>query len=291
MKKLLLKSPAKLNLHLRILKRRKDGYHELVTLFHRISLLDSILIEKTADEFSLSTNIPTLATDETNLITKAYRLLQKEFPKIPRVKVRLTKKIPMGGGLGGGSSNAATFLLGMKRLFNLKISQIKLLRLGKKLGADVPFFLKNVEQALSWGIGDKLQTMPTKNKVWFLLLVTPKGLNTKQVYQRLDWKGQPLSLTKEKAIAKILCSFLEKKRFSEASKVVRNDLERPAFEMMPDIPKVIKILQNAGACFVRMSGSGATVFAMCSRQKEAVALSKKVKNSLFSFRKIICHSF
>jgi 4-diphosphocytidyl-2-C-methyl-D-erythritol kinase len=114
MDSIILQSPAKLNLHLRILRKRPDGYHDLLTLFHRISLADTISIRNRAAGFKLTTNLRGLETGEGNLITKAYRLLQKEFPKLGGVCVRLTKRIPMGGGLGGGSSNAAHFLLGMK---------------------------------------------------------------------------------------------------------------------------------------------------------------------------------
>ncbi|MFA5160593.1 MAG: 4-(cytidine 5'-diphospho)-2-C-methyl-D-erythritol kinase, partial [Candidatus Omnitrophota bacterium] len=133
MKKIILKSPAKLNLHLRILGKRSDGYHELLTLFHRISLADTIIIRKNSGSFKLTTNIPSLETGEGNLITKAYRALQKKFPKLGGVSVRLTKRIPLGAGLGGGSSNAAFFLLGMKKLFGLKISSKELFAMGKKL--------------------------------------------------------------------------------------------------------------------------------------------------------------
>ncbi|MEI7752019.1 MAG: 4-(cytidine 5'-diphospho)-2-C-methyl-D-erythritol kinase, partial [Candidatus Omnitrophota bacterium] len=222
---LTLQSPAKLNLHLRILGKRSNGYHELLTLFHRISLADTIVIRKNPKGFKLTTNIPSLETGDGNLITKAYRALQQKFPKLEGVSVRLTKRIPLGAGLGGGSSNAAFFLLGMKKLFRLKISAQELGALGERLGADVPFFLSDARQAMAWGIGDKLQKVPCGSRLGFLLLVTDQGLNTKKVYQKLAWRGRPLSLTKERRIARILHSSLERKRIREASTLARNDLE------------------------------------------------------------------
>ncbi len=291
MKKIILKSPAKLNLHLRILGKRADGYHKLLTLFHRVSLADTIIIRKNPKGFRLTTNIPSLETGEGNLITKAYRALQKKFPKIGGVSVRLTKRIPLGAGLGGGSSNAAFFLLGMKRLFQLKILPRELFTMGRKLGADVPFFLLDARQAMAWGTGDKLQRAPSAGRLGFLLLVTDRGLNTKKVYQKLAWSGRPLSLTKEKRIARILRSFLASKRVREASVFARNDLEIPAFRLMSPIPNAITALKDMGAPFVRMSGSGATVFAVFSSQKEAFELSKRLKKVPFPFRKVICHSF
>lgn len=291
MQALTLKSPAKLNLHLRILGKRPDGYHKLLTLFHRISLFDTIVIRKASQGFKLATNSVSLETGEGNIITRAYRELQRKFPRLGGVSVRLIKRIPLGAGLGGGSSNAAFFLLGMKKLFRLKISVQELFSIGKKLGADVPFFLSDARQAMAWGIGDKLQKAPSGARLGFLLLVTDQGLNTKKVYQKLAWSGRPLSLTKEKRIARILRSFLASKRVREASEFARNDLEIPAFRLMPSIPKAIKALKNFGVPYVLMSGSGATVFAAFSSREEALDLSKRLKEVPFPFRKVICHSF
>jgi 4-diphosphocytidyl-2-C-methyl-D-erythritol kinase len=290
MKKIILKSPAKLNLHLRILGKRPDGYHKLLTLFHRISLADTLVIRKNSGGFRLTTNISSLGTGEGNLITKAYRALQRKFPGLGGVAVRLTKRIPLGAGLGGGSSNAAFFLLGMKKLFRLKISLRELCTLGGKLGADVPFFLSGTSQAMAWGIGDKLQKLPRGNSLWFLFLLKDQGTNTKKVYQALSWSGRPLSLTKERRIARILRSFLNRKWIWEAATLARNDLEIPAFRLMPSIPKAVAVLKDLGAPFVLMSGSGATVFAAFSNRKEALDLSKRLKEVPFPFRKVICHS-
>ena len=291
MKAITFRSPAKLNLHLRIVRKRPDGYHELLTLFHRISLEDTILIRKNQGDFKLSTNHRQLETGEGNIITQAYRALQKEVPGLGGVSVRLTKRIPLGGGLGGGSSNAASFLLGMKKLFGLNISTKKLALIGKSLGADVPFFLAETRQVIAWGIGDKLQKVPRGARLWFLLLLSDQGTNTKKVYQILSWKGQPLSLTKERRIARILRSFLERGRVREASGFARNDLEIPAFRLMPSIPKAKAVLKDLGAPYVLMSGSGATVFAVFSSRKEALDLSKRMKEVPVPFRKVICHSF
>lgn len=285
------KSPAKLNLHLRILGKRPDGYHELITLFHRVSLADTIVIRKSSGGFRLVTNIPSLEIGEGNLITKAYRALQAKFPELGGVAVRLDKRIPLGAGLGGGSSNAASFLLGMVKLFRLKIPRKELLAMGKRLGADVPFFLLDARQAVAWGIGEKLQKVPCGRRFGFLLLVTDRGLNTKTVYQTLSRKEGALSLTKERRIVRILRSFLERKRIREAAALARNDLEVPAFHLMPSIPNAMAVLKRLEAPFVLMSGSGATVFAAFSNRKEALDLSKRLKEVPFPFRKVICHSF
>lgn len=291
MNTLTIKSPAKLNLHLRILGKRPDGYHNLLTIFHRISLLDTIRIRKSSHGFKLTTDARGLETGEKNLITKAYRALQQEFPKLSGVKVHLTKRIPLGGGLGGGSSNAAFFLLGMKKFFRLPINQKKMMRMGKNLGADVPFFLLETRQALAWGIGEKTQKMVSKTRLWFLLLISGKGLNTKKVFQRFHREGKSLSLTKERRIVRILRSFLEEKRIREAAEFVRNDLESSAFCLRPSIPKAIAAIKDLGVTFVRMTGSGPTVFAVFSSRNEVRGIAKKLKRYSIPFQKVICHSF
>jgi len=290
MDSLTLKSPAKLNLHLRILGKRRDGYHSLLSLFHRISLADALSLKKRKRGFVLKTNHPKLPTDERNIVTKAYRLLQKEFPNLEGVSVRLTKKIPMEAGLGGGSSNAASFLLGMKRLYGLKISQKRLLVLGKRLGADVPFFLENHPQALVTGIGEKVQKLPNRARHWFLLLVSKKGLSTKKVYQNHRLSRKVPSLTKEKRIVRILSSLLDEKRYLEASAIGRNDLGSSAVHLRPSIQKSIVKLRSLGAPNVGLTGSGPTIFAMFSHRREAEKVSRKLRKNPVLVKSFICCS-
>ena len=140
MKSLTLQSPAKVNLYLRITGRRADGYHILDTLFHRISLVDTLTLSKRECGFSFSSNA-NLPPREGNLLFKSYLELQKKFPGLKGVHAKLVKRIPIGAGLGGGSSNAAFFLLGMIRLYGLRISKPELMKMGLRIGADVPFFL------------------------------------------------------------------------------------------------------------------------------------------------------
>ena len=287
MQVLTVKSPAKLNLHLRILRRRPDSYHDLLTLFRKIALCDTIRIQKTRSGFILKTNKRGLETGEGNLITKAYRALQEKFPGLGGVTVYLNKKIPMGAGLGGGSSNAAYFLLGMKKLFGLKIAQKDLLKIGKTLGADVPFFLLDAPQAIAWGIGEKLEKIPRRQKLWFCLLLTDKGLNTRKVYQTLKPPRRALSLTREKGIATLLCSLFDAKKIPEAARVVRNDLELPAFKLRPSIFKAIRILREKGASLAMMSGSGPTVFAVFPTRREAVKFAKKIPAKVGLYKKLL----
>lgn len=287
---LVIQSPAKLNLYLEIFKKRKDGYHDLVSLFHRISLSDTLYLQKIPSGFHLKTNSRSLPTNRRNIITRAYDLLQGRFPKIGGVRLRLDKKIPMGAGLGGGSSNAASFLLGMKRLYGLRIGFTELLGLGERLGADVPFFLTQAEQALVWGVGNRLQKMPLKRKYWFLLLFPPQGLSTKKVYHNHILSRRPHSLTKAKGIVKILCTSFNDGDVQVAISLLRNDLERTAFRLRPSIRNIIRKLEDSGAREPRMTGSGATVYSLFSTRKEAEQVKRKLGSHLNSWQLVLCHS-
>ncbi len=291
MRFLTLQSPAKLNLYLRIVGRYPDGYHQLVTLFHRISLADTLRLTKKRQGFSLSCSNPNLPVDETNIVTQAYRLLQKEFPHLGGVSVQLTKKIPLGAGLGGGSSNAAFFLLGMNELYRLSLTQPRLIRLGQALGADVPFFLYNVNQAIGKGRGDEILPCPAKQRQWFVLITFKEGLSTRKVYQKLPRQLPPVFLTKVSREVRMTCGFLDRRSVLAGRNYFQNDLQPVACKLKPAIQKMIVRMQQFGAFSAGMSGSGPTVFAVLSHQLEAKRLCEKWRYYLPPDRIFYCHSF
>jgi len=270
MPSLTLKSPAKVNLHLRIVGRRSNGYHNLVSVFHRISLADTLTLSTRASGFSFSSNAD-LPLREGNLLFKAYGELQKKIPTLGGVHVRLAKRIPIGAGLGGGSSNAAFFLLGLKKLYRLKISEKELLQVGLCVGADVPFFLKNKTQMLVHGIGEKLNSLPCKQKKWFLLIADPQPLSTVAVYQRYRELGRNFS----------------KAPFQLDD--LANDLQIAAMSMRPSIAMTLRSLLSAGAPSALMSGSGPTVFATASLRLEMQKLRRQLPQKLRE-RSILCHT-
>lgn len=270
MNKLTLKSPAKVNLVLRITGRRRDGYHLLDTLFHRISLADSITLSKRNADFSFSSNA-NLPPREGNLLFKAYVELQKKFPGLKGVHARLVKRIPIGAGLGGGSSNAAFFLLGMIKLYNLRISNPELMQMGLRIGADVPFFLLQKKQARAQGIGEKLKAVDCKKKQWLLLVTDPKPLSTVAVYKHYHKQGTSFS----------------KGLFD--SNELANDLQSAAIELRPSIEKSLKQLRKSGAESVLMSGSGPTVFAADYSRKRLQKLAGALPQALKK-RAILCHT-
>lgn len=298
MKSLTLKSPAKINLSLRILRRRPDGYHDLVTLFHRISLSDTLTLMKQKEGFSLRCSDKTLPAGEGNLITKAYRLLQTKMPGLGGVSVVLKKKIPVGAGLGGGSSNAGHFLLGMKKLYGLKISQKELLVLGSRLGADVPFFIHNMSQGIGIGKGDRIKKVPLKAKYTFILAASKKGLSTRDVYENLRGKikalpagRQAVSLTKVSREITMLCAFLAQKKMAKIDPLLQNDLELSAFELRPSLRSVIAAFNKRGIQLSRMTGSGPTVFGMLIHPGGAKRAVQELRRDLPENEILLCQSY
>ena len=201
-----------------------------------------------------------------------------------------SQRIPIGAGLGGGSSNAATFLLGMKKLYRLKISRRELLALGKKLGADVPFFLYNVNQAIGSGRGDRIRPRPSKARQWFILVLSSKGLATKKVYGSLAFVRPADSLTKINRAATLLCTFLEGKNFDSIPRLLANDLEPPAFRLRPSLRSLVTHFEKRGVLAARMTGSGPTVFAIFSQLREAKRLALPLQRAFPAQKIIICHT-
>ncbi|MFN7171055.1 MAG: 4-(cytidine 5'-diphospho)-2-C-methyl-D-erythritol kinase, partial [Candidatus Omnitrophota bacterium] len=153
MQKLEIKSPAKLNLYLKVIKKRKDGYHEIVTLFERIDLSDRIILEK-AKKTEIVVYGRKIPEGENNLAYRSAQLISQKVGKNLGVSIKIFKKIPLGAGLGGGSSNAASVLKGINQLYELGFGRQTLFHLGKNLGADVNFFLSGERFALGYGRGE-----------------------------------------------------------------------------------------------------------------------------------------
>ncbi len=290
MKSLTLQSPAKVNLDLRILGRYPNGYHKLFTLFHRISICDTLRLVPRRKGVVIHCSHPSVPTDQSNIIAKAYQQLQERWPNLPGVTVYLTKRIPVAAGLGGGSSNAAAFLVGMKQLFNLRMSRSALMVLGGGLGADVPFFIADTTQAFGRGIGDSIEPVLSKVNKWFVLIVSDRGLSTRDVYLKLPRRLPAASLTKLERTVRIATHFLDRLALEKVDQIFKNDLEKPAFKLQPAIQKIIQKAVTLGASFVRMSGSGPTVFAVFPSQAEARVFAGRIKQVL-KRKVIICCSY
>ncbi len=287
-----LRAPAKLNLYLAILGKRADGYHNLYTLFQRISLFDEIRIVP-ADGKSplLKVSGFSVPSDENNLIVRAFRLLRSASVKTPLVSIILKKNIPVAAGLGGGSSDAGTFLSGMNRGFRLGLSRKKIWELSAELGADVPFFAMNMSCALGWGRGDLLTPISSLTKRWFVIVSFCNGLSTKEIYELYDkGKYRPSGLTKAKHDVNILPNYLRQKDLSQVQCLLKNDLLPICLRTKPAIKRVLNFMKQNGSRAISMSGSGPTCFAILEDRRIAEKLAKAVSRT-FRLRVDIAHSF
>ncbi len=245
------RAPAKINLFLRIVGSRADGYHDIETVFQAIELYDELEMSQSHGESSLAVpGHPGLET-ESNLVMRAVRWVEKETDLALPCKIVLTKRIPVAAGLGGGSSNAAAALLGISALFDLDLSEESLWRAARDLGADVPFFLMG-GTALGEGIGDRLTrlTVPTD---YGLILANPGfPVSTRVIYAEFD-----RTLTRSKAHASLMQM---PRHAARAEDLLHNDLQAVAEALHPEITGLRHGLERAGARKALMTGSGPTVF-------------------------------
>jgi len=259
------KTPAKINLGLKILGKRDDGYHELETLFQMVSLYDEIELERRAAGIELVGHAPGIALDETNLVWRAADLLRALAPggQGLGVSIRLNKRIPAGAGLGGGSGNAALTLLGLNVLWDLKLPREKLLSLAARLGSDVPFFLVS-PLAIGRGRGEILESVQPAEKFYVLLVFPGFPIATAWVYQSLN-----LKLTKGENNISILHKFLSESNIADLGPRLFNDLEPTVIERFSEIQVIKRRLLDLGAQGVLLSGSGSTVFGLFDNPEQA----------------------
>lgn len=261
-------SPAKLNLVLDVLAKRPDGYHELRTIFERISLADQITLSRNkVNKISVLCDHPHVPRGPGNLAYKAAMMLSGDFSISEGVDINIIKNIPVAAGLAGGSSNAAAVLSGLNLLWRLGLKQTQLVNYAACLGSDVPFFLYNTSYALGTGRGELIRPLDIKTKLWHLL-VTPKvKMYTADVFGRLK-----LNLTNKKDNVNILLPFLRKGDFMRLAGSLSNDLEPAILSLRPNLISLKTKLLDAGATGVCFSGSGPSVLALATSQKHALSL-------------------
>ena len=260
MKSIELYSHAKINLRLDVLDKRPDGYHEIRTVFQKVSLKDELSINISKSGIKVACDNQQVPANEGNLAYTAARTILNRYNIKEGVSISIKKNIPIAAGLGGGSSNAASTLMGINRLFGLEASTQELMEMGKDIGADVPFFIFG-KTALATGIGEKLKKIEITPELW-LLLVTPSiQISTAWAYNSLK-----LGLTKGPINTTIPNSITH---LSEIITILSNDLERVAIPRYPIIQTIKKELINNGAKGSLMSGSGSTVFGIFTSEDEA----------------------
>lgn len=242
-------SPAKLNLFLKVVKRREDGYHDLASLFQTIDLYDTLHFEL-ADNDVLTCDVSDIPTDRTNLILKAADVFRKKTGIAFGLHVKLEKKIPSQSGLGGGSSNAAATLWAINSLLNRPVSPSDLRAWSSEVGSDVPFFFSQ-GTAFCTGRGEHVQNLEPLPKSQVVIVKPTAGLSTPSVF------GQ-LNLSSLNPVDQI--SILT--RFMEGQPSYVNDLEEPAFSAMPELRLIKQTLLQSGYDTVLMTGSGSAFFCL-----------------------------
>ncbi len=266
MTKMQVLAPAKINLSLRVLGKRPDGFHEIETLISPISLSDTIHFEKQNRWIDFSCDDPTLCAGDDNLVVRAAKLFL-EYTKIKSgLSIALEKKIPHGAGLGGGSSDAAATLSGLNQLFETKLSRDELVKLGSQIGSDVPFFLFE-SAATCRGRGEIVEPAQLATKLSLLLLKPAFGVASGWAYSR--WQdSEEIPGTSYAAQSSNGQSFV-------------NDLERPVFEKFVFLAELKKwLLKQPEVAVGLMSGSGSTVFAVIRDGADGDSLSKRARAEL-----------
>ena len=251
---------SKVNIGLKVLNQRDDGYHNIYTIFQELNFGDSIYIEKRDQGCKIIASVDWIPTDKSNICFKAYNEIKKEFSKVKGLCLKIEKKIPTGSGLGGGSANAAAVLKGINKIYKLKLTASKLEQIAREIGSDVPFFIKGKTQ-LGEGVGEKL-TQINKTIIGTYLLVIPEvSISTEWAYSIIKNKLNDQN-------KKVNFSSFFNGDYSSL-KIFENDFEQIVIPAYPEIGAIKAKLLNLGARFASLSGSGSTVYGIFDDEASA----------------------
>lgn len=282
---MILQSHAKLNLFLEVRSKRRDNFHNLRTIFERIDLSDKIILtlRKKDRKIKVICANPQVPRNSTNLCFRSAKLLQDRFNIGKGVNIRIIKKIPVGAGLGGGSSNAAAVFLGLNKLWELNLNLSRLVSLSKKIGCDVPFFIYNTNFALATQRGDKITPLRHLKglRLWHVVVVPKINVSTAKIYDKFDaYSG----LTRIKYDVKLFNLALRNKDLSLLGGLIFNSLEKVTLRLYPEVGRIKQQLFDLGVESILMSGSGPAVFGIVASRKEALSVLRRLKGVLRSKR-------
>ena len=278
MKILTVNSYAKINIGLKIINQRIDSYHNIETVFQEVQFHDIITIKKINEGYKLSSNNVDFPMESSNTCVQAYLRLKKEFPKLKGVKIHINKNIPMGSGLGGGSSNAASTIIGINNLYDIGLTTQQLNNISQDIGADVPFFIEGGIQH-GQGIGDKLTPLKIKLPYTILLVFPNNTVNTRWAYSQIRNKlERPI-----KAVN--FADLMEKEMIP--FQLFENDFEKIVFSTYPEIGLIKSKLLENNARFASLSGRGSTVFGFFNDEADAISAELLFSKS---FKTIITQS-
>ncbi|MDE0292488.1 MAG: 4-(cytidine 5'-diphospho)-2-C-methyl-D-erythritol kinase [Candidatus Dadabacteria bacterium] len=252
-------SPAKVNLFLRVLRKRSDGYHELQSVLQPVSLFDEISLSVELGKGSgLSCSGREMPSGKDNLAVAACHLYLERAGIQRKVSIAVKKNIPLGAGLGGGSSNAAAVLVGLNRILG-EFTDRDLLRMAASLGADVPFFVRSTSSFVE-GAGERVRVLSDFPLFHYLILFPRKSLSTREVYESWERPEPPPEKIEPVSLAE---------RFRGGDFPLENGLEAAVFAVFPEILSLKEIFRSLGARFVLVSGSGSSVFSVFRKRRDA----------------------
>jgi len=266
---------AKINLFLDVLAKRSDGYHDIFSVMQSVSLHDELVISKTARGVHLKCSDLTLPTDGRNLVVKAADALVRECDIREGIDIVLTKRIPAGAGLAGGSSNCAAALAGINELFNLQIPHERLLKIAKTLGADVPFCLVGGTATVE-GIGEKITPTEPHPPCYIVIAIPEIHVSTPETFARLNAKNFNNAQAREKFL-----DACDKKIVSQIAKSLYNVFTPITATHFPEISDLILRFQSLGAEGAEMSGTGSAVFAYFADETSAKAAVRSINCRAF----------
>jgi 4-diphosphocytidyl-2-C-methyl-D-erythritol kinase len=268
----LVRAPAKVNLFLEVLRRRDDGYHDLATLMTAVSLYDTLALrDDPSGAVRLRCDAPGLSTGPDNLINRAAELLRRRVGRDLGLEARLWKRIPTEAGLAGGSSDAAAALMGLNRLWRLKLPSKELAALGAELGSDVPFFFA-APAAWCTGRGEKVEPLRLARPLDLVLVSPAAGLSTAEVFRGVTPPEAPLRGDEARRAA-------EAGDIEELGRRLHNRLQEPAERLHPAVAAAKDRLAALRPAGVLMTGSGSTVFALCRSPLDAQRVARGMSSS------------
>lgn len=282
-----LDTPAKINLTLEILGKRPDGYHELRSIVMPVSLMDTVSVTSTYAQVALTLTVgsgvdPTkIGSPDRNLAVRAARLMQERYRINAGARIHIHKRIPIGGGLGGGSADAAGVILGLDRLWKLGRPREELMALGADLGSDVPALVHG-GAVLMEGRGERVRGLfdeaPSAAHEGFWLVIANPGVMcpTPDVFRK--WRGD---LTPDPSFLHNMISSVRTSDVSAAADALYNGLQRGVFESYPEVAQTATRLQEAGCLGVLLSGSGASVFGLAQDESHGQKISRKLGSGLW----------
>ena len=283
---LCLRAPAKINLYLKVLGQRKDGYHEIQSVVVPLALYDTVTLEKTRGDLETVVEkgrlgqelCRSLARSEDNLTTRAAALLKAKTGYGGGARIRLKKAIPLGSGLGGGSSDAACVLTGLNQLWGTGLGRSDLMKMATRLGSDVPVMVHGMAAGIG-GRGERvspIRATPRQRRAWWLVVINPGfAVSTADIYTRHNG-----GLTSPEHGYKSMVSAVEEGDLCRVSAGLFNSLQPTVFRKYPLIEIVAEQLEKAGALGVLLSGSGATVFGLARDRQHALAIRDRATTML-----------